>query len=192
MAHRDETTKCYLRQERAFTQYGSLYANNYSIHGIYKPTNITGGHHIVEWDQLHIYQLLLSGFRTLCGTHVSSSDVTYFTSFFTNFTASNKWIASIRAKKERRIGNSTWELRAATQESNARCGAQRWFMLVWKCEKQPEKAEPKVYVAYTVHVCVCHKHTLTVSATVVACWAMYCFKYRYPFHETLTMVNNGW
>jgi hypothetical protein len=28
--------------------YRLLYANNYSIHGVYKPTNITGGHHIVK------------------------------------------------------------------------------------------------------------------------------------------------
>ena len=28
--------------------YHLLYANNYSIHGVYKPTNITGGHHIVK------------------------------------------------------------------------------------------------------------------------------------------------
>ena len=27
--------------------YGLWYANNYSIHGVYKPTNITGGPHIV-------------------------------------------------------------------------------------------------------------------------------------------------
>ena len=28
--------------------YGLWYANNYSIHGVYKPTNITGGLHIVS------------------------------------------------------------------------------------------------------------------------------------------------